>query len=116
MRAAVTHDQTVRTVTIEVAGAPDIDITRSWHRKPRLIRPVTAVLEIVDGAAGTVTVHGDLVLKNGNASGAAGGNAQWSATGGYMSPSITEAPEWVRLIWNTAPGGQRDWTIETEVA
>jgi hypothetical protein len=107
MRAAVVQNRTERTIRLEVSEVPDIDVTASYHRKPRVFRPENVLIKIVDGDLDKVQVSGGLVLKSGNVSDAVGEHREWHAgTGGYSSGGhLSKAPEWVQLIAERAPLG-----------
>lgn len=110
MRAAVTRDTTTRTIFLEVAGAPDVDVTRAYHRKPRILRPQKAIIQIVDGKTLDLKVTGGLVLKSGAASTDVKENYAWHREGSWgTGESIDKAPDWVRLLWNEAPQGVTTW-------
>lgn len=109
MRAEVTNDQTIRTITLDIQGAPDIDTTQPWHREPQMCRPDWAVLTVVDGKATVIEVTGWRILKTGIASTRLGGQFEWQAEGPREREQIGSAPEWVRLIWEQAPAGVTSW-------
>lgn len=114
MRAEVTEDQTIRTITITVQGVPDIDVTQPWHREPMVCRPDQVVLTVVDGQATDIEVTGWRVLKSGVASTQLRGQFEWSDHAYREREQIGSAPEWVRLIWEQAPTGTTTWAV-TEV-
>lgn len=111
MRAEVTEDQTIRTITITVQGAPDIDTTQPWHREPQICRPDWAILTVVDGQPTVIEVFGWRVLKTGIASTRLRGQLEWQAEGPREREQIGSAPEWVRLIWDEAPTGVTTWEM-----
>lgn len=106
MQAAVKRDTTVRTIMLEVQNVPDVDVTRSYHRKPRIFRPDSVTIKLVDGTVERVTVSGGLVLKSGAASTEVHEKEEW---GFYLSPKLSEAPEWLALLINDAPQGVTTW-------
>lgn len=108
MQAAVDRDVTVRTLWLKVTGAPDIDVTRAYHRKPRIFRPDSVTIRVVDGNVQRVTVSGGLVLKSGGASTEVHEKEEWSSSA-YSSPKLSEAPEWLALLINDAPQGVTTW-------
>lgn len=114
MKANVTHDQTVRTIQIQIepGSVPDLDITRSYHRKPRLIRPALATLRVVDGQQAVIKVVGGLVLKSGAASADVTDNWEYRAASYHDRESIAKAPAWVRALWDEAPTGLTVWQYE----
>lgn len=112
MRAAVEKDQTVREIVIAVGEVPDIDITQAWHSKPRVFRPYRAVIRIVDGVTRNIMVSGGMVLKSGDASTEQTGKRDWRRDAYSDSDRIESAPPWVRVLWNTAPGGMTAWQEE----
>lgn len=110
MKANVTSDQVVRTIriAIESGSVPDIDITRSWHRRPRLIRPILATLQVVNGEQKALTVTGGLVLKSGAASTEVQDVQEYRRTS-VIHENIAQAPAWVRVLWDEAPAGLTSW-------
>jgi hypothetical protein len=111
MRASVEKDMTVRTIVIaiEPGSVPDLDVTRSWHRKPRVIRPDRAVLTIVDGEQTILKVSGGLVLKSGAASTEVSDTWEWRRRGYREPDKIDSAPEWARWLWDEAPEDVTIW-------
>lgn len=109
MKAAITRDQTVRTIQIDVTGVPDVNVTQSWHRKARFMRPEHVRLTIVNGDAATVTVTGGLVLKSGGASGEVREKFEWRTQSYHSNDHIDHAPDWVRRLWVQAPLGVTSW-------
>lgn len=105
MQAAVKKDTTVRTIQLEVQNVPDVDVTRSYHRKPRIFRPDSVTIQLVDGTVERVTVSGGLVLKSGAASTEVHEKEEW----GSYSLKLSEAPEWLALLINDAPQGVTTW-------
>lgn len=113
MRAAVTKDTTVRTITLEVVNAPDIDVT-TYHRKPRIFRPDTAIVGLVDGKLTSVKTMGGLVLKSGAASDAVREGTTYYPDDSWCAPKIKDAPEWVRVIAAEAPLDRTSWRTGTD--
>lgn len=111
MRAAVTKDRMVRTIVIEVADVPDIDVTASYHRKPRIFRPGTATLKIVDGDLISVRVIGGLVLKSGKASTQITEEIVYENNWGVR---ISDAPGWVKELALDAPQNVTTWRTGVE--
>jgi hypothetical protein len=112
IRAAVTQDTTTREITIELAGVPDLDVTQSWHSKPRIIRPSLARIRIVDHQTRHIAVKGGLVLKSGKASTEVTDSAGWRADGYLAREQIGTAPEWVQMLWREAPVGVTTWRLD----
>ncbi len=108
MQAAVKRDTTVRTITVEVVNTPDIDVTRSYHRKPRIFRPDTVVITQVDGEIQNARVSGGLVLKSGAASTEVRESEKWH-TGSWSTPKLSDAPDWLQAIIDEAPQGVTTW-------
>lgn len=106
MIATVKKDTTVRTIVIEVVpgSVPDIDITRSYHRKPRIFRPDSVTLTLVGGVLSNVNISGGLVLKSGAASTEVRDNERW-----YTDRELAAAPDWVRELMTEAPQGATSW-------
>ena len=108
MQAAVKRDVTVRTITLEVENAPDIDVTRNYHRKPRIFRPDSVTVRVVDGTVNHVDVSGGLVLKSGSASTEVREHQEWTKTR-WGVHKLADAPEWLALLINEAPNGVTTW-------
>ncbi len=110
MRAAVKRDHTARTITLEVTGVPDVDVTRSYHRKPRIFRPDSVTITVSDGEIQTVVASGGLVLKSGAASTEVRESEKWYS-GTWTSPKIKDAPEWLATLIREAPAGVTSWYV-----
>jgi hypothetical protein len=108
MRAAVKQDTTTRVITLEVQGVPDVDVTRHYHRKPRIFRPDSVTIQLVDGEVNRVKASGGLVLKSGAASTEVEEKEEWT-TGLYGSANLADAPEWLALLVKDAPHGVTTW-------
>lgn len=119
MHATVTSDSTVRTIVIEVTGAPEMDVTRVWRRNkgvttkisPDLIR-ITADGDVIH----SLVVSGNIVRKDGS-EGARRDSRRWepkrSSYGDYADglTSIVDAPEYLVDIWDQALSGTiKSWT------
>jgi hypothetical protein len=111
MRASVKTDTTVRTIVIEIesGSVPDIDVTQSWHRKPRLIRPDRVVLTTVAGEQTILKISGGLVLKSGAASAEVRDTWEYRRSSYHERDRIDSAPEWVWSLWNEAPRHVTSW-------
>lgn len=109
MRAAVTQDSTVRTIDLEVSGVPDIDVTKTWHRKPRLFRPEKVTIRVIDGETRNILIKGGLVLKSGAASTEVGESQDYRSQHYDKARRIEAAPEWVQRLWAEAPAGMTSW-------
>lgn len=113
MKIEVQTDTTRREIGFRVTegSAPDLDVTESWHSKPRVIRPDSGNLVIVDGEVRRITVSGGLVLKSGAASEQVRDKREWRASHAYMQRErIEDAPEWVQYIWREAQCGVTAWS------
>jgi hypothetical protein len=108
MRAAVETDGTVRTIRLSVADVPDVDVTRHWHRKPRIFRPQSVVITLVDGEVSQAKVSGGLVLKSGQPSTEVGESETW-ARSAWSTAKLTEAPAWLKRLVDEAPSGVTAW-------
>jgi hypothetical protein len=108
MRAVIETDTTVRTIRVKVEAVPEIDVTRSYHRKPRIFRPEYVVITLKDGVVSQARVTGGLVLKSGKASTEVGESETWSA-GSWNSPKLAEAPAWLARLVDEAPSGVTTW-------
>lgn len=108
MRFHVNADGTVRTVEIEIAGVPDLDVSRSYHdatRPPRVIRPDRVVLTFTDGLLAQISVSGPLVMKDGALSARRETEAWWIEPGMPI----------VRLVRSVSQTSQRDPTVRDGV-
>lgn len=113
MKRVVSHDVTTRVMEFAITpgDAPDLDVTRPWHRSPKVIRPDSVTVEIYTAAERhptseygrepegvTVSVSGPAVRKDGRT-----GSGRYTIT--YTDPTImsihhplSEAPKWVHTI------------------
>lgn len=112
MRAAVKTNRVVRTITIEVApgSVPDIDVTMSYHRKPRIFRPDAVTVVLTDGEVSSVNVTGGLVLKSGGASTEVRENKKWYS-GEWSSAKLSTVPDWLATVVREAPAGVTSWYV-----
>lgn len=109
MRANVQWDQTVRTIQIEIdpGSVPDIDITRSYHSRPRIFRPDLVTLTVTNGEVSQVNVSGGLVLKSGAASTGVRENQRWHSLN--LTLYADRIPAWVRTLMSEAPDNVTTW-------
>jgi hypothetical protein len=98
-----TGDVTVRTIAYEVVGAPDLDITQSYHSIPHVIRPDHAEIRIAKGA--TIHISGPRVLKGGSLSDLSREGATFSVDSWREQEKIERAPQWVRDLLTSAQEG-----------
>src|SRR6188508_3668830 len=105
MRAAVTKDSTVRTIDLQVDGVPDIDVTQTWHAKPRLFRPEKVTIRVIDGETRNILIKGGLVLKSGKASTQVTESRDYRSQHYDKDRRVEAAPEWVRRLWDEVPAG-----------
>jgi len=89
-----TDDVTMRTITYTVAGAPDLDNTRSYQSSQHVIRPDHAEIRIAKNA--TIRISGPRVLKNGKLSESSRESAIFSVDSYWAHEKIENAPQWVR--------------------
>jgi hypothetical protein len=111
MGARVGRDTTVRTIHIfiQAGSVPDLDITRSWHPKPRIIPPTSAMIGILDGQTKSINVTGGVILKSGVMS-ARTSDTQTYAVGRYSyHDRIESAPQWARQLCEEALNGVTVW-------
>lgn len=111
MQAQVSRDDTRRTIVIDVSGVPDIDITRSYHKKPRAFRPDKVSLTFTNGALDGIVVSGYLVLKSGGVSDVVRESQRW-----YSVRDETTLPGWLQLLIDEAPAGVVLWNQPEPVA
>lgn len=111
MRAHVDKDTTVRTIVIKIesGSVPDVDVTQSWHRKPRVMRPDHAVLTTVGGEQTILKISGGLVLKSGAASTEVREGWEWRRSSYHERDRIDSAPSWAWSLWNEAPRHVTSW-------
>lgn len=110
MKIEVTGDTTEREIRFTVEGAPDLDVTESWHSKPRIIRPDHATLRIVNDEILLIRVSGGLLRQDGTPSPSVRDKREFRKNGWYMRrEQITNAPEWVQRLWVDAPTGVQTW-------
>jgi hypothetical protein len=109
MQAHVKSDQTVRTIAIEIepGSIPDYDVTRSWHRKPRVIRPDSLTVITHDGELTRVTLSGGLVLKSGGASSESRHGNDWQ--GDYGDQKLADLPGRLSAVVQAVLDGQTTW-------
>lgn len=110
MKASVSKDHVVRTIRIDVEGAGDQDVTQTWQRRPRVIRPDHVEIRVEDGERQFIRVSGFLVLKSGGTSESVRDSWEWNESR-YSGKRnhIDHAPEWVRLLWTEAVNGVTSW-------
>ncbi|HEU4754404.1 MAG TPA: hypothetical protein VFU47_14950 [Armatimonadota bacterium] len=110
VKASVKSDGTIRTIRLDVEGVGDLDVTRSWQKKARVIRPDGALIKVVDGVRERISVYGPLVLKSGKTSDSVRDHWEWTL-GRYTAKEnhIDHAPEWVRMLWTEAVNGVTSW-------
>ena len=92
------------TIQLDVEDVPDIDVTQSWHRKPRVFRPDHVTIVFSNGQISSVNVSGGLVLKSGRPSTEVRDNVRW-----YSPAELTRMPEWVKRLVDEAPSGVTTW-------
>lgn len=109
MQGRVKTDRTVRTiiVTIEPGSVPDHDVTRSWHKKPRVIRPDSLTVVLNNGDLDSVALSGGLVLKSGAASTEVKEADKWY--GRFGDHKVTDLPGWLAPIVQAVIDGQTSW-------
>lgn len=115
VKIEVCSDTSRREIRFEVTEgqAPDLDVTKEWHRSPRFIRPDKGYLVIVDGEVRRIAVAGGLVKKSGEPSDSIRDKREWRPTSGAytLKERIEEAPDWVQEIWAQAASGVTGWTF-----
>lgn len=106
MQGHVKTDRTVRTVivTIEPGSVPDHDVTRSWHKKPRVIRPEVLTVRTLNGDLESVGLSGGLVLKSGAASTEVKDGDKW-----YVRYELTDLPGWLSPVVQAVIDGRTSW-------
>jgi hypothetical protein len=110
VKASVKRDHTVRTIYIDVEGAEDLDVTQTWQRRPRVIRPDHVEVRVEDGERQHIRVSGPLVLKSGGTSDSVRDSWEWNESRYSGNRNhLAYAPEWVRTLWNEAHHGVATW-------
>lgn len=108
MQAAVSTDNTTRTIDLKVVDAPDIDVT-TYHRKPRVFRPDRAIIRLTNDTFQRIDVYGGLALKSGGTSDKVRERVTY-----WSGSELERAPEWVRLLVAEAPAGVTAWRTEQD--
>jgi hypothetical protein len=98
-----TDDVTVRTITYEVAGAPDLDITQSYQSTQHVIRPDRAEIRIAKIA--TIRIFGPRVLKGGRLSENSREGVTFSTQSWRKREQTENAPQWARDLLASAQEG-----------
>lgn len=111
MQAQVSSDDMRRTIVIRVSEVPDIDVTRSYHKRPKSFRPDKVRLNLANGALSGIDVSGPLVLKSGGVSDLIRESQRW-----YSKPDMTMLPGWLQLLIDEAPAGVTGWNQPEPVA
>lgn len=111
MRATVTRDNTTRSITLDVTGVPDIDVT-TYHRKPRIFRPDQVTIKLTNGNVSDVNVSGGLVLKSGGTSDQVRENQHWWGKE-WTGPGRSgfEVPAWLRSLVTEVLAGATSWHV-----
>lgn len=112
MKIEVTKDSSNRTIAFEVTqgAAPDLDVSQTWHRKSRVIRPDRGQLYIVNDEIRRIVVSGYLIKASGQPSDSVRDKWEWSRSPYRERERIESAPEWVRHIWNESGSGVTAWS------
>lgn len=106
MRARVKSDTTVRTIVVEVDGAPDLEIVKEYLKKVQVLAVNQVVIKTLDDKRVSARVSGHLRRKDGTI-GETTGSREWNAGFGNR---IENAPDFVRQIFEEAPDGIVEWT------
>lgn len=96
MATTVKTDTTTRVVEADVQDVPDIDVTRSYHFKPRVMRPNRITLTMINGSFARVNISGGLVLKSGAASESITVDQTWYRGDVHRHPN--NMPEWAKAF------------------
>lgn len=112
MRASIKEDVTERSVTIEVSDVTHLDVTESWNRRERVIRPDRVVVTIVDGELDNVQVSGFLLLKSGEPGRHRDHRLYHLPAWREYRHTMDEAPEWVRTLTSEILAGVTSWSTE----
>lgn len=111
MRAAVERDTMTREIVITVKDGIELDVSETWHTRPRRIRVDTVTIRVLDGETLSIRAAGGLLLKDGRASDLQRGHKAWNHrnTTEYNN-GIETAPEPIREMWRQAPAGITEYT------
>jgi hypothetical protein len=110
MKAEVDRDTRTRQIDVTIEDGPLIDVTESWHDKPRAIRADHVTIRVVDGETRRINVSGFLVKKDGSPSDSVRAKRGWGPDGYRPEERISEAPEWVQSLFTEAPSGVTGWS------
>jgi hypothetical protein len=116
VKAHVTRDNSTRTIELEVEGVPDLDVTESWHRQPRVIRPDKARINVVDNEAHAIVVFGAVIKKSGHPSEHVRGDRTYRPQAYRETERLDLAPGWIKKLFAQAPLGIREFTWTAEEA
>ena len=105
MKATVFSDVSTRKIELTLEGLPDLDITQSWHSKPRTIRPDKAIIHISSGETRSINVMGYLVKKSGQPSDSVRDNLTFTTQPYRVKERLDQAPGWVQELFTQAPLG-----------
>jgi hypothetical protein len=110
MRAHVVKDTGTREIELAVEGLPDLDVTESWHRKPRFIRPDKASVRLVNGQTRSIIINGYLIKASGQPSDSVRDKRVFVPNGYRTTEHLANAPGWVRELFAQAPTGIAEFT------
>lgn len=114
MKATVTKDTGTRTIELALEGLPDVDVTESWHKDRKYIRPDKATIHIHNGETRSIVVFGGVVKKSGQPSEHVRTSRTFTPRA-YREPErIETAPGWVRELFAQAPLGVTAFTWQTD--
>lgn len=105
MKATVTKDIGTRTIELALEGLPDLDVTESWHKDRKYIRPDKATIHIRDNETRSINVMGGVVKKSGQPSEHVRTNRTFTPRAYRIEERIEDAPGWVQELFNQAPAG-----------
>ena len=116
MKAHVISDKSTRKIELELDGLPDLDVTESWHRRPRVIRPFKATIVVSDGETRSINILGGVIKASGQPSDTVRDGRTYHIKAYREHERVENAPGWVRELFEQAPSGivEFTWTSDQE--
>lgn len=110
MRAELTSDHTVRTITIMVEDGPIVDVTRPWQKATRRIKVTALEVKINPEGEKIMRAVGNIVRKD-DSVGIPAESVIYSADGKiWDTRDIETAPAILKKVFVEAEHGMRVWS------
>lgn len=110
MRAELTSDHTVRTITIMVKDGPIVDVTRPWQKVTRRIKVTALEVKINPEGEKIMRAVGNIVRKD-DSVGIPAESVIYSLGGKiWDTRDIETAPDMLQVIFAEAEHGMRVWS------